>query len=216
MDKRRYRQRARADASAATRRRILEAARATLERGPRRRAQGRRGRSGRRRLALDGVPAVWLAGRPLRCARALSARRGGLRGAGGLEPAARCARVLPDVGPDRRPDVRAPAGACPRPLHARRDRPGCRRGCPGDRGRPSARPGPPGARAQAQGYLRDDVCVEEATDMLTVLTSFQAFDELFTGSRPRRRDGRGPADRDGRAIAVPAGPASGRGSTPVL
>ena len=34
----------------------------------------------------------------------------------------------------------------------------------------------------AQGYLRDDVSVKEATDMLTVLTSFQAFDELFTGS----------------------------------
>ena len=35
---------------------------------------------------------------------------------------------------------------------------------------------------QAQGYLRDDVTVEEAVDILTVVTSFQSFDELFTGS----------------------------------
>jgi hypothetical protein len=37
-------------------------------------------------------------------------------------------------------------------------------------------------RLAAQGYLRDDVGVGEATDILTVITSFQAFDELFTGS----------------------------------
>ncbi len=35
---------------------------------------------------------------------------------------------------------------------------------------------------EAQGYLREDVSVEEATDILNVLTSFQAFDELFSGS----------------------------------
>ena len=33
-----------------------------------------------------------------------------------------------------------------------------------------------------QGYLRDDITVEEAVDLLTVITSFQSFDELFTGS----------------------------------
>jgi AcrR family transcriptional regulator len=34
----------------------------------------------------------------------------------------------------------------------------------------------------AQGYLREDVALEEAVDILTVITSFQAFDELFRGS----------------------------------
>ena len=30
--------------------------------------------------------------------------------------------------------------------------------------------------------MRDGVDVDEATDILTVITSFQAFDELFSGS----------------------------------
>ena len=34
----------------------------------------------------------------------------------------------------------------------------------------------------AQGYLREAVSIEEAADLLTVITSFQSFDELFTGS----------------------------------
>jgi hypothetical protein len=34
----------------------------------------------------------------------------------------------------------------------------------------------------AQGYLRGDITVGEAVDLLTVITSFQSFDELFTGS----------------------------------
>ena len=33
-----------------------------------------------------------------------------------------------------------------------------------------------------QGYLRDGVSIDEAVDILTVITSFQSFDELFTGS----------------------------------
>jgi hypothetical protein len=37
-------------------------------------------------------------------------------------------------------------------------------------------------RLAEQGYLRDGVNVEEATDILTVVSSFQAFDELFGGS----------------------------------
>jgi hypothetical protein len=37
-------------------------------------------------------------------------------------------------------------------------------------------------RLAEQGYLREGVSVEEATDILTVITSFQAFDELFGGS----------------------------------
>ena len=47
----------------------------------------------------------------------------------------------------------------------------------GGRDRPTSLEG-----SKAQGYLREDVSVEEATDILNVLTSFQAFDELFTGS----------------------------------
>ena len=34
----------------------------------------------------------------------------------------------------------------------------------------------------AQGYLRDGITVDEATEILAVITSFQSFDELFTGS----------------------------------
>jgi hypothetical protein len=36
-------------------------------------------------------------------------------------------------------------------------------------------------RLAEQGYLREGVSVDEATDILTVITSFQAFDELFNG-----------------------------------
>ena len=34
----------------------------------------------------------------------------------------------------------------------------------------------------AQGYLRPGLPIDEAVDLLTVITSFQSFDELFTGS----------------------------------
>ena len=37
------------------------------------------------------------------------------------------------------------------------------------------------ARLAAQGYLRDGVSRNEAAQILTVITSFQAFDELFGG-----------------------------------
>ena len=37
-------------------------------------------------------------------------------------------------------------------------------------------------RLKAQGYLRPGISVAEATDILTVITSFQSFDELFAGS----------------------------------
>lgn len=49
-----------------------------------------------------------------------------------------------------------------------------------ERGR---RPGMRGLarRLREQGQLRDGVSVDEATELLTVATSFQAFDELFHG-----------------------------------
>ena len=37
------------------------------------------------------------------------------------------------------------------------------------------------ARLAAQGYLREGVSVEEASQILTVASSFQSFDELFGG-----------------------------------
>lgn len=39
-----------------------------------------------------------------------------------------------------------------------------------------------GGRLDEQGYLRKGISSSEAADMLTVVTSFQAFDELFSGS----------------------------------
>ena len=56
-----------------------------------------------------------------------------------------------------------------------------------------------------QGYLRDGVTVDEAVDILTVITSFQSFDELFTGSGLRRRRRRRPAHRHRRAVGLPPG-----------
>ena len=37
-------------------------------------------------------------------------------------------------------------------------------------------------RLSEQGYLRDGVSIQEATDILIVLSSFTSFDELFGGS----------------------------------
>ena len=183
MDKRQYVQRARAEAADATRRRILDAARATLERGPGGRAEGRGGRPDRGRVALDGLPAVRLAGRPLRRARAPSPRRGRVR------------RADPRVPPARRAARRCAARSGPRSGCTRRCRswPGrCSRWRPIDPDAVAAiraiedgrRPGQAeiARRLAEQGYLRDGVDVDEATDILTVITSFQAFDELFSGS----------------------------------
>ncbi len=61
----------------------------------------------------------------------------------------------------------------------------------------------------AQGYLRDDVTIEEAAEILSVITSFQSFDELFAGSGSAGRHRRGPAHRDGRAVGLPPGPRGG-------
>ena len=182
MDKRRYVQGARAESSEATRRRILEAARATLERGPlgalkvdevagRPASRDRpctcytaRGPacsmrwpaiSATRRVSTDLVVSS-------RLPDALEAYRTSARIAvrmyARLPELARALFALAAIDPDAVAAVRAiEDGRRPGQEHLARG-------------------------LHAQGYLREDVTVEEATDMLNVLTSFQAFDELFTGS----------------------------------
>lgn len=43
-------------------------------------------------------------------------------------------------------------------------------------------------RLAAEGHLRADVTIEEATDILWVITSFDTFDQLFTGRGLSRED----------------------------
>jgi AcrR family transcriptional regulator len=179
MDKRRYVQRARAEAADATRRRILDAARASVERGPigalkvdevARSAGVSRstvyllygsraglfdalGRHLRSEAGFDELI------REFRKPDALAAMRGAQRAAvrmyAALPELARALFTLAAIDPDAVAAVRAI-----------------------DDGR---RPGQAeiARRLAEQGYLRDGVTVAEATDILTVITSFQAFDELF-------------------------------------
>jgi AcrR family transcriptional regulator len=182
MDKRRYVQRVRAESADATRRRILDAARASLERGPlgalrvdevARSAGVSRstvyllygsraglfdalGRHLREEAGFDDLLREF--GRP----DALDAMRGAQREAARMyakmPDLARALFTLSAIDPD--------AVAAGRAIEDGR------------------RPGQAeiARRLAAQGYLRDGVSVAEATDMLTVITSFQAFDELFSGS----------------------------------
>ena len=182
MDKRRYVQRVRAEAADATRRRILDAARASLERGPlgalrvdevARSAGVSRstvyllygsraglfdalGRHLRDGAGFDDLLREF--GRP----DALDAMRGAHRGAvrmyAKMPDLARALFTLSAIDPDAVAAVRAIEDGR-RPGQATIAR-----------------------RLAEQGYLRDGVSVDEATDMLTVITSFQAFDELFSGS----------------------------------
>ena len=182
MDKRRYVQRARADASDATRRRILEAARVTLERGP----VGA--------LKVDEVART--AGVSRSTVYLLYGSRAGLfdalarhlRDTAGFDELVVSSR-LPDALEAIRTSARIAVRMYARMPHLARALftlaaidPDAVAGIQAiEDGR---RPGQAHlARGlKAQGYLREDVSVEEATDILNVLTSFQAFDELFTGS----------------------------------
>lgn len=182
MDKRQYVQRARAEAASATRQRILDAARASLERGPLgalkvdeiARAAGVSrstvyllygSRSGlfdalarhlRDVAGFDELIAAFRKPDALDAMR--SAQRAAVRVYARLPNLARALFTLGAIDPDA---VAAIAAI--------------------EDGR---RPGQASIarRLAAQGYLRDGVSVEEATDILTVITSFQAFDELFGGS----------------------------------
>jgi AcrR family transcriptional regulator len=182
MDKRRYVQRARADASEATRRRILEAARATLERGPLgalkvdevARAAGvsrstvyllygsRAGLFGAlARYLRDeaGFEALVVSSRlPDALEAYRTSARIAIRMYARLPELARALFSLAAIDPDAVAAVRAiEDGRRPGQAHLARG-------------------------LHDQGYLRAGVSVEEATDILNVLTSFQAFDELFSGS----------------------------------
>jgi len=182
MDKRRYVQRARAESSEATRRRILDAARTTLERGP----VGA--------LRVDEVARA--AGVSRSTVYVLYGSRAGLfdalarflRDEAGFEALIAASR-LPDAMDNLRTSQRAAVDVYARmPDLARAmftlaaiDPDGVAAVAAIEDGR---RPGMErlAGALSAQGYLRDDVSVGEATDILTVITSFQSFDELFTGS----------------------------------
>jgi AcrR family transcriptional regulator len=182
MDKRRYVKRARAESADATKRRILDAARASLEAGPlgalrvddvARSAGVSRStvyllygsRAGlfdalARQLREEaGFDALL---REFRRPDALDAMRGAQRAAvamySTMPDLARALFTLSAIDPDAVAAVRAIEDGR-RPGQAEISR-----------------------RLAEQGYLRDGVSVDEATDMLTVITSFQAFDELFSGS----------------------------------
>jgi AcrR family transcriptional regulator len=181
MDKRQYMQRARAESADTTRRRILGAARASIERGP---VGALRVDEVARSAGVSRSTVYLLYGsraglfdalarhlrdeagfdeliHEFRKPDALEAMRGaqraGVRMYAKLPELARALFTLAAIDPD----AVAAVGAI-------------------EDGR---RPGQAAiaGRLAAQGYLRDGVSVAEATDILTVITSFQAFDELFTG-----------------------------------
>ena len=181
MDKRQYVQRVRAESADGTRRRILDAARATLERGPSgalrvdevARAAGvsrstvyvlygsraglfdALGRHLRLEAGFDDLI------REFRRPDALEAMRGSQRAAvrmyAKMPELARAMFTMGAVDPDAVAAIRAIEDGR-RPGQAEIAR-----------------------RLAEQGYLRDGVDIDEATDILTVITSFQAFDELFNG-----------------------------------
>jgi AcrR family transcriptional regulator len=181
MDKRQYVQRVRAESTEATRRRILDAARSSLERGPlgalkvdevAKSAGVSRSTVyllyGSRAGLFDALARHlrYEAGfdaliDEFRRPDALEALRGAQRAAvrmyAKLPNLARALFTLAAIDPDAVAAVRAIEDG--------------RRPGQADLAR----------RLAEQGYLRPGVSVEEATDILTVITSFQAFDELFDG-----------------------------------
>jgi AcrR family transcriptional regulator len=182
MDKRRYVQRARAESAEGTRTRILDAARVTLERGP----VGA--------LRVDEVAKA--AGVSRSTVYVLYGSRAGLfdalarylRDEAGFEALIAASR-LPDAMDNLRTSQQAAVNVyAAMPELARAlftlaaiDPDAVAAVAAIEDGR---RPGMArlAAALEAQGYLRDDVAVDEATDILTVITSFQSFDELFSGS----------------------------------
>jgi AcrR family transcriptional regulator len=182
MDKRRYRQTRRAERADETRRRILDAARASLERGP--------------LGALRVEEVAREAGVARSTVYLLFGSRSGLFGALARElrdsagfAALVAASRLPDALDNLRASQRAAVAMYARlPDLARAlftlaaiDPDGVAAVAAIEDGRR------PGMRRlaellSAQGYLRPGLSIEEAVDLLTVVTSFQSFDELYAGS----------------------------------
>lgn len=179
MDKRRYVQRARAAAVEETRRRIIAAARATLEEGSvgalsipdvAKRAGVARStvyvlfgsRAGlfaalayhlRDEAGFERLITAYRQADALRAFR--DAQRESSRVYGAMPDLARALFTLAAIDPDAVDAVRAlEDGRVPGMTDLAR-------------------------RLRAQGYLRDGVTIAEAADLLTVVTSFQAFDQLF-------------------------------------
>lgn len=182
MDKRRYVQRARAASSDETRRRILDAARETLERGP---AGALKVEDVARSAGVSRSTVYLLYGSRSGLFDALARY---LRDEAGFEVLLAAFR-LPDALDACRASQRAAVAMYAQMPHLARalftlaaidpDAVAAVRAIEDGR-----RPGQAqlARRLADQGYLRDDVSIDEATDILTVITSFQAFDELFDGS----------------------------------
>jgi AcrR family transcriptional regulator len=179
MDKRRYRQRARAASAEDTRRKVLDAARATLEHSPLgalsvdevARAAGVArstvyvlygSRSGlfsalayhlRDGAGFERLVTAYRQPDALRAFR--DAQRESMRVYAAMPELARALFSLAAIDPDAVAAVKAlDDGRVPGMFDL-------------------------AGRLHAQGYLRPGITVEEAADLLTVVTSFQAFDQLF-------------------------------------
>ena len=182
MDKRRYRQGRRAESADATRRRILDAARASLERGP---VGALRVEEVAREAGVARSTVYLLFGSRAGLFDALARE---LRDSAGFT-ALVAASQLPDAIDNLRASQRAAVAMYARlPDLARAlftlaaiDPDGVAAVAAIEDGRR------PGMRRlaealHAQGYLRPGLPIDEAVDLLSVITSFQSFDELFTGS----------------------------------
>ena len=182
MDKRQYLQRVRAETAEGTRRRILDAARATLERGP---LGALKVEEIARAAGVSRSTVYLLFGSRAGLFSALAYQ---LREAAGFERLVEANR-LPDalealrramrksvrmyaVNPDLARALFTLAAIDPDAVSAVAALEDGRR---------------PGMRLLArrlsrQGYLRPGVPIREASDLLTVVTSFGAFDQLYGGS----------------------------------
>lgn len=182
MDKRPYVQKARAEAAEGTRRRILEAARDTLERGP---AGALRVDEVARAAGVSRSTVYQLYGSRAGLFDALARF---LRDEAGFAALVAASRI-PDALENLRASQRAAVTVYAAMPHLARalftlaaiDPDAVAAAAAIEDGR---RPGMVrlATALGAQGYLRDGVSVQEATDILTVITSFATFDELATGS----------------------------------
>lgn len=182
MDKRRYVQRTRAESAEATRRRILDAARATLERGP---IGALRVEEVARQAGVSRSTVYLLYGSRAGLFDALARYLRDAAGFGELIAASRLPDALENLRASQRAAVRVYA-AMPHLARAMYtlaaiDPDAVAAVAAMEDGR---RPGMArlAAALAAQGYLRDGVSIKEAAEILGVITSFATFDELYTGS----------------------------------